>query len=253
MTANSFEEGLMIGSLLCGGNSGKEPVIKALSVTENGVYTPPSGVDGYAPVSVLVSDRYDEGYQDGYDDGYDDGHNDAKNIYEKIIGQLQGDGEDVTDDNGNPIDNAIVADNNDELEDLLGAVVFGSDGGEVEVHGLTGADCTFKITCEKEEKILSNGTTQIKTTPKLTAKNLLTGEEITFIIGNKNYVATLPDVITFKVSDVSFSTNNKAVQVTVQWYKNGEPLAGGTSSVSATNVGGTSFGSNDTQWAMIQQ
>lgn len=248
MTANSFEEGLMIGSLLGGGSSENEPVIKPLTVTENGTYTASNGVDGFSPVNVGVPDRYDEGYADGYEDGYDD----AKNTYEKIIGQLQGDGEDVTDDNGNPIDNAIVTDNNDELEDLLGAVVFGSDGGEVEVHGLSGADCTFKITCEKEERTLSDGTTQIITSAKLTAKNLLTGEEITFTIGNSNYAATPPDVITFKVSDVSFSTNNEAAQVTIQWYKNGEPLAGGTGSVRATNVGGTSFGSNDTQWAMTQ-
>ena len=85
MTANSFEEGVMAGLLLGGGNSGKEPVIKALSVTENGVYTPPSGVDGYAPVSVLVSDRYDEGYQKGYDDGYDDGYRDGFQYASDIV------------------------------------------------------------------------------------------------------------------------------------------------------------------------
>ncbi len=34
---------------------GGEPVIEALSVTENGTYNPPSGVDGYAPVTVNVS------------------------------------------------------------------------------------------------------------------------------------------------------------------------------------------------------
>lgn len=83
MTANSFDEGVMVGLLLGGGNSKKEPVIKALSVTENGVYTPPSGVDGYAPVSVLVSDRYDEGYADGYEDGYDDGYQDGYDNGEK--------------------------------------------------------------------------------------------------------------------------------------------------------------------------
>lgn len=33
------------------------PVIKELSVTENGVYIPPSGVDGYAPVNINVPSR----------------------------------------------------------------------------------------------------------------------------------------------------------------------------------------------------
>lgn len=35
---------------------GDEPVIQSLSVTQNGTYTPPSGIDGYAPVTVQVSE-----------------------------------------------------------------------------------------------------------------------------------------------------------------------------------------------------
>ena len=34
---------------------GGEAVVQPLSVTQNGTYNPPSGVDGYAPVSVNVS------------------------------------------------------------------------------------------------------------------------------------------------------------------------------------------------------
>lgn len=33
---------------------GGAPVIEALSVTENGTYTAPAGVDGYSPVTVNV-------------------------------------------------------------------------------------------------------------------------------------------------------------------------------------------------------
>ena len=46
-------------------NVPSEAVTEGLSVTANGTYTPPSGVDGYSPVTVNVDDRYDEGYADG--------------------------------------------------------------------------------------------------------------------------------------------------------------------------------------------
>ena len=34
---------------------GGEPTIEPLSITENGTYTAPSGVDGYSPITVNVS------------------------------------------------------------------------------------------------------------------------------------------------------------------------------------------------------
>ena len=37
-----------------GGGEVAEPVVQPLSVTKNGTYTPPEGVDGYAPVNVSV-------------------------------------------------------------------------------------------------------------------------------------------------------------------------------------------------------
>ena len=39
------------------GGGGKEPVVESLSVTENGTYNAPSGVDGYNPVDVNVPQR----------------------------------------------------------------------------------------------------------------------------------------------------------------------------------------------------
>lgn len=46
---------LAVAKALSGSGGGGEPVIEALSVTENGTYTAPSGVDGYSPVTVNVS------------------------------------------------------------------------------------------------------------------------------------------------------------------------------------------------------
>lgn len=39
------------------GGGGKEPVVESLSVTENGIYNAPSGVDGFTPVDVNVPQR----------------------------------------------------------------------------------------------------------------------------------------------------------------------------------------------------
>lgn len=62
----TFSEAAMI--MMSGGSK----VIQPLSVTENGEYEVPKGVDGYNPVNVNVDDRYDEGYQDGYSQGSED-------------------------------------------------------------------------------------------------------------------------------------------------------------------------------------
>ena len=69
----SFIAGYLLG-LEDGGGSA---VIQSLSVTKNGKYEAPEGVDGYSPVNVNVPDRYDEGYKDGYDDGYKDGYDEG--------------------------------------------------------------------------------------------------------------------------------------------------------------------------------
>ena len=94
----TFSEAAMI--MMSGGDSA-DPVIQPLTVTENGEYKVPAGVDGFNPVSVKVPDRYDEGYQDGYKDGYQKGCEDTRNeietnsddpTHEKIYGDGYADG-----------------------------------------------------------------------------------------------------------------------------------------------------------------
>ena len=55
----TFAEAAMI---MMSGGSGN---IQSLSVTANGSYEAPKGIDGFDPVYVNVPDRYDEGYEDG--------------------------------------------------------------------------------------------------------------------------------------------------------------------------------------------
>lgn len=68
----TFAEAAMI--MMSGGGANIQP----LTVTQNGQYNAPEGVDGYNPVDVNVPDRYDEGYKDGSEDGYDKGYADGE-------------------------------------------------------------------------------------------------------------------------------------------------------------------------------
>ena len=67
----------------CGGSG----VIQPLTVTQNGQYNAPAGVDGFNPAIVNVPDRYDEGFQAGYTEGDNDGREAQKKICdeEKVI------------------------------------------------------------------------------------------------------------------------------------------------------------------------
>lgn len=52
----SSEHGFQkVGTHSCDGSSISEPVIEPLTITSNGTYTAPSGVDGYSPITVNVA------------------------------------------------------------------------------------------------------------------------------------------------------------------------------------------------------
>lgn len=53
------------GQKVTGTGTGSTPVINPLSVTENGTYVAPSGVDGYSPVTVNVSGGGGSDVEDG--------------------------------------------------------------------------------------------------------------------------------------------------------------------------------------------
>ena len=234
----SFIAGYLLGLE----EGGKKPVLQSIAITQYGDYEikAPEGVDGYNPIHVNLKDRYDEGY------------NAAKKIYEKIIEQLNGDGETVTDDNGNTIDNAIVADDDSEINDILRGIVFPNGGGSVGVNGLTGADTYFRI--DQVTTVYETG--PIAKKMQLTLVNKLTGET-KVVASSVNIQPVSGSTVVWKINSVGFNPgdNRTSVRVGVTPYVDGvaEPRWSAALTGNVTNVGGTSFGSRGGQTAITQQ
>ena len=243
----SFIAGYLLGLE----EGGKKPVLQSIAITQYGDYEikAPEGVDGYNPIHVNLKDRYDEGYEQGSKDGCDD----TKTTYEKIIRQLNGDGETVTDDNGNTIDNAIVADDDSEINDILRGIVFPNGGGSVSVDGLTGADTYFRI--DQVTTVYETGQTVKKM--QLTLVNKLTGE--TKVVASSNGIqASSGSTAVWKINSVyvgSTGDDRTWVRVAVMPYFDGvaKPRWSATLTGFPTSVGGTSFGSRGSQTAITQQ
>ena len=202
-----FYEAARIAQMLGGENA----VIKSITITENGKYEAPEGTDGYNPVNVSVPDRYDEGYQDGYADGYSD----ASDIYEQIINQQNGDGENVTDDEGNEITNAVVTPS-DALENYLTHLIFPSNGGSVTCQGLD-ADTAFKFEVRVIKEILRDGDIRYATGASLTTINLKTGKEYIQYTGRYATGASNPPPPPHRIRIKSCKVATLRVDIIVEW------------------------------------
>ena len=226
----------MLGGLIhrgfSAGKEGGSPVIQSLSVTQNGRYEAPEGVDGFNPVIVNVPDRYDEGYDEGYEQGYSDG----KKIYENLYDHEKGTLPSVTDDMGNVIDNAIVANNDNELQDYLTSTAFISNGDSVNVVGL-GGDTEFTVYRSDE---YDSGTGVYGATMGIKIRNRITGDEHIFE-GSWAAMEDEPSAIKMKVDQLYFYDNYEAVGM---WYSFELPdgrIFSGNAGGRADAVGGTKF------------
>lgn len=178
---------------MCGGSG----VIQSLSVTQNGSYEAPEGVDGYNPVLVNVPDRYGEGYSDGEEavkakigekhitqngtyyavsdglEGFDPVI--VNNPYETLYRLEHGDGEDI--DTGIPDDegNNIIVNGKEvteeEFDNIINAAFLGC-GGPVEAAISDG----YNVVSLKCELVYSTSGGIDYVDPKLTITNLKTGE-----------------------------------------------------------------------------
>ena len=185
-------------------SGGGEPVIQPLSVTENGTYTVPEGVDGYNPVNVNVPDRYDDGYRDGYQDGYNHGCDDTRNeiennpddpTHKKIYDEGYADGAQsggCTLPTGTTADDAIgfIGDSGTITDTKTGvSIVIEQYPYTGEIY--TGTACGFDIYCGTIVKIMRNGV-------------LLQYEPIVYTWRESNYKFN-----SFRLGDISSAENNK--------------------------------------------
>ena len=239
----------------------KSPVIKPLTITSNGDYTAPVGVDGYNPITVSVPSGggviiplnvVEPGSYWAKDygcDGFDPVN--VSDIYKKLYEQLTGELPDVPDDNGNIIPDAVTNSDDDAFADYLRHISFGADGGSVTSHGLDG-DTEFKFEVYVKKVIYTDGSTAYVTSVKLTTKNLVTGQEY---VQTTNTYASLAGEPAHRVKITDVSVSSSAVNITFDFIhgSTGDVITSKTVQATVDSVGGTLFRGEKDWWSSVTQ
>ena len=242
-----------------GGTGGKA---KAKTITKNGVYAitdeeKSEGYVGYSPLNVNVPTGaniipltvIEPGTYNAADygcDGFDPVN--VSDMYKKLYEQAVGNGEDVTDDNGNNIPNAVTSDDTDDLNEYLKHIEFSPYGGSVTSQGLDG-DTSFKFEMIVTKYIFSGGEIRYKTKAKITVTNLLSGDSYTQTSDAYQTASSTQPPFRLKITEVKY-WSRAWVQISFQWVNpaTGEVRAGSSLSPKADTVGGTAF-VNSKSWA----
>lgn len=230
----------------------KKAVIKSITITQNGRYVVPEGVDGYDPVEVKVEQSepvqpniiplnvVEPGsyWAKDYDcDGFDPVN--VSDMYKKLYEQLVGELDDVTDDNGNIIPDAVTNSDNDAFADYLSHISFGADGGSVTSHGLDG-DTEFKFEVYVIKIIYADGSVGYDTSVKLTTRNLVTGQE--YVENTNGYTSRAGEPAhRVKITDVSVSSTAVNIKFDFINGSTGDVINYKTVQATVGSVGGTSF------------
>lgn len=233
------------------------PNLTIITITENGEYGPPSGYDGYSKVIANVSSTAsiqeltvtEPGIYNAADYGCD-GFNpvNVSDMYKKLYEQAVGNGEDVIDDNGNEIPDAVTNDNIDELNEYMTHIEFGPYGGSVTSQGLDG-DTSFKFEMVVTKYIYSGGEIRYVTQAKITVTNLLSGDSYTEISNGYQSASSTQPPLRLKITEVRY-WSREWVQISFQWVNpaTGEVRAESSLSPQAAPVSGTAF-VNSKSWA----
>lgn len=233
----TFAEAAMI--MMSGGGN----IQPSIDIVENGEFYPDEGYDGVYKINVNVPGKtaniiplsvINPGVYHAADygcDGFDPVY--VSDIYKQLYEQAIGNGDDLIDDDGDVIPDAIPSDNTDDLIDLLTRIQFGPYGGSVTVQGLD-ADTSFTFESRVTKIIYADGTVRYQTSSYGITKNRRTGK--TYEQHGKSYMEGYGGIYKARIKDVKFFSRS-LVQIT---YSIGD-REGLVMQFRADSVGGTCF------------